>query len=83
MPTVLRIGPHRFYFFSREGQEPPHIHVETAENAAKFWLSPVELVWAVGYNSKELRKVRELVEERAPFFSEKWNEHFRAASDSD
>ena len=50
MPTVLTIGPHRFYFFSKEGQEPPHIHVETAENAAKFWLSPVSLVWTVGYN---------------------------------
>lgn len=83
MPTVLKIGPHRLYFFSREDQEPPHIHVETAENAAKFWLSPVELVWAVGYNSKEIRKVRELVEERAPFFLEKWNEHFRTASDGD
>ncbi len=83
MPTVLKIGPHRFYFFSREGQEPPHIHVETAENAAKLWLSPVELVWAVGYNSKELRKVRELVEEHAPFFLEKWHEHFSAQSSSD
>jgi len=53
MPTVKIIGAHRFFFFSREDNEPPHIHVETAENAAKFWLSPVELVWAVGYNSKE------------------------------
>jgi len=43
MPTVLKIGPHRFFFFSREGQETPHIHVETAENAARFWRSPVTL----------------------------------------
>ena len=83
MPTVLKIGPHRFYFFSKEGQEPAHIHVETAENAAKFWLSPVELAWAAGYNSKELRKVRELVEERALFFLEKWHEHFRTQSNND
>jgi hypothetical protein len=48
MSTVLRIGPHRFFFFSRENHEPPHIHVETAKNAAKFWLSPVTLAWAVG-----------------------------------
>ena len=78
MPTVHRIGPHRFYFFSREGHEPPHIHVETAENAAKFWLLPVELVWAVGYNSKELRKLRELVVEDADFFLETWHEHFQS-----
>jgi len=76
MPTVLIIGPHRFYFFTKEGHEPPHIHVETAENAAKFWLSPVSLVWAVGYNSREIRQLRELVEENATFFLEKWYEHF-------
>jgi hypothetical protein len=76
MPTVLKTGPHRFFFFSKENHEPPHVHVETAENAAKFWLAPVSLAWAVGYNSKELRQIRELVEERAAFFLEKWNEHF-------
>ncbi|MFW6069116.1 MAG: DUF4160 domain-containing protein [Chloroflexota bacterium] len=76
MPTVLRTGPHRFFFFSREGLEPPHIHVETAENAAKFWLMPVELAWASGYNPRELRQLRELVEENKDTFLEKWHEHF-------
>ena len=51
--------------------------MESAENAAKFWLSPIELVWAVGYNSKELRQVRELVEENVGFFLEKWYEQPR------
>jgi hypothetical protein len=77
MPTVLKSGPHRFFFFSREDNEPPHIHVETAENAAKFWLSPVRIEWAVGYTSKELRHIRELVEENEALFMEKWHEHFR------
>lgn len=54
--------------------EPPHIHVESAENAAKFWLSPIELDLAVGYNSKELRQIRELVDEHVEFFLEKWYE---------
>ena len=76
MPTALKLGPHRFFFFSREGNEPPHIHVETADNAAKFWLEPVELVWAVGYNSRELRRLRETVEENVELFLEKWHEHF-------
>lgn len=77
MPTVKKIGPHRFFFFSKEDKEPPHIHIETAENAAKFWLSPVTLVWAVGYNSRELRQLRELVEENATLFLEKWYEHLK------
>ena len=74
-PTVKIIGRH--HFFSKENNEPPHIHVESAENAAKFWLSPIELVWAVGYHSKELRQVRELVEENVDFFLEKWYEQPR------
>ncbi|MBW6456390.1 MAG: DUF4160 domain-containing protein [Trueperaceae bacterium] len=27
-PTVLRDGPYRFFFFSNERGEPPHIHVQ-------------------------------------------------------
>jgi hypothetical protein len=78
MPTIRNIGPHRFFFFSKEGHEPPHVHVETAENAAKFWLSPITLAWAVGYNARELRQLRELVERNAPTFLEKWYEYFSA-----
>ncbi len=38
MPTVLRIGAYRFFFYSEEGQEPPHVHIVAAEKRAKFWL---------------------------------------------
>jgi len=31
MPTILRIGPYRFYFFSHEPNKPPHVHVELRE----------------------------------------------------
>jgi len=43
MPTVLRIGAARFFFYSNEGAEPAHIHVEQAGALAKFWLDPVAL----------------------------------------
>ena len=43
MPTVLRVAGFRFFFYSLEGSEPPHIHVEHGDNVAKFWLSPVDL----------------------------------------
>lgn len=76
MPTVLRVRGHRFFFFSNEGCEPPHIHVEHAENYAKFWLDPVALATSVGYNAKQLRKLRELVEQRRDLFEEKWHDHF-------
>ncbi len=76
MPTVMRHGPHRFFFFSNEGNEPAHIHVETGDSSAKFWLRPVALATAVGYNSTELRELRKLVEKHAARFQEKWHEHF-------
>src|SRR5262249_55675133 len=40
MPTVLIIQGFRFFFFSNEGSEPPHIHVEKGDGYAKFWLNP-------------------------------------------
>jgi len=39
MPTVLRVKGYRFFFFTLEGKEPPHIHVEQAERYAKIWLT--------------------------------------------
>jgi hypothetical protein len=50
MPTVLRIGRFRFYFFSNEREAPPHIHVKAAEDEAKFWLEPIELASNFGFS---------------------------------
>jgi hypothetical protein len=36
MPTVLRSGGFRFFFYSQESREPPHIHVESGDATAKF-----------------------------------------------
>ena len=76
MPTVLREGGFRFFFFSREGQEPPHIHVEAAERYAKFWLRPVSLASSFGFRSHELTTLLRLVEQHQRRFEEAWNEHF-------
>ena len=77
MPTVLRVGGYRFFFFSREGREPPHIHVEQAERYAKFWLSPVSLANTRGFRSNELSELFGLVLEHRTLFEENWNEHLR------
>ena len=76
MPTVLRIAGHRFFFFSNESYEPPHVHVETGDSYAKFWLDPVALCLSIGYNPRELRSLRELVESHTDLFLEKWHEYF-------
>jgi hypothetical protein len=43
MPTVLRVGPYRFYFYSHEPNESSHIHVDRDDKSAKFWVNPVSL----------------------------------------
>ncbi len=78
MPTALRIAGFRFFFYSLEGSEPPHIHAEQAENVAKFWLEPVALAESHGFRSHELNRLRALVAEHRPQFLEAWHAHFRS-----
>ncbi len=76
MPEVLRVHGYRFFFFSREGNEPPHIHVEQAERYAKFWLQPIQLSDSRGFRSSELRTLHNLIVEHRTDFIVAWNEHF-------
>ncbi|MDQ3684381.1 MAG: DUF4160 domain-containing protein [Acidobacteriota bacterium] len=76
MPTVLRVGRFRFFFFSNEGQEPPHIHIKAAENEAKFWLDPIGLTFNYGFRGRELNEIENLIEQHREQFLEAWNEHF-------
>jgi len=78
---VLRIGPYRFFFYSMEGREPPHIHVERDENVAKYWLEPVGLVSSQGFRSHELTRVRIHVSEHRELFLEAWHVHFDIGRD--
>ena len=74
MPTVLRIGPFRFHFYSDEGNEPPHIHVRTSDGECKFWLEPINLASNRGLRPNDLRKIETLVYENLTLLAEKYNE---------
>lgn len=76
MPTILRIKGYRFFFFSLEGSEPPHIHIEHSDKVAKFWLKSINLASSTGFRSHELTEIRALVMEHSEKFLEKWNEYF-------
>lgn len=76
MPTILRIGRYRFFFYSNEGQELPHIHVEAGGDEAKFWLQPVRLAANHGFRARELNEIQQLVLEHEPEFVEAWDDHF-------
>ena len=75
MPTVLRTGPYRCYFYSHEPDEPAHVHVDRDDATAKVWLRPVSLAWASGFADHELRRVVRLVEDHVQEMLGAWNEH--------
>jgi hypothetical protein len=58
---VLREGPFRLFFFSRE--EPRmHVHVAHPDGEAKFWLVPeVALATAVGLSPRQLAEAEDVV----------------------
>ena len=76
MPAILRVRGYRFFFYSLEGREPPHIHVAHAGRYAKFWLEPVTLAENRGFRGHELTDVRQIVVEHQQVFLEKWNAYF-------
>ena len=63
-PTVLRIGPHRFFFYAGDRNELSHTHVERDINTAKFWFNPVGLQQSGGFHRNEITRIQRLVEER-------------------
>ncbi len=75
MPTVLREAGFRFFFYSREDGEPPHIHVEHGDKLAKYWLEPVELASSKRFRAHELGEVRNLVLQYRLIFLEAWHDH--------
>jgi hypothetical protein len=77
MPTVLKEGPYRFYFYSNEKGEPPHVHVQRERFIAKFWLQPVSLASSKRFSSHELRIIQKFVEKNRDKFLEAWNEHIK------
>jgi hypothetical protein len=74
MPTVLRIGPYRFSFFSLDCAEPRHVHVVRGHVKLKVWLDPVKAGKNEGFKSVEVRKIVRLVEDNRAFLIRKWNE---------
>ena len=76
MPRVEKVGPYRFFFYSNEGTEPIHVHVQREGRLAKFWLEPVALAGTSGFTGQELRKIEKLVVANRDKFVEAWHEYF-------
>lgn len=77
-PTIDRVGPYRFFFFSNETGEPAHVHVQDGRKLAKFWLEPVSLAGSTRFAAHELTDVERIVRDRQAQFLEAWNEFFKS-----
>lgn len=76
MPTIDDIGPYKFYFYSADGAEPPHVHVRRGNATSKFWIDPVRLARSRRFRDHELRTIQKLVEGNRDRILEAWNEYF-------
>jgi hypothetical protein len=76
VPTVLREGPYRVYFYSHEPGEPPHVHVDRQDASAKFWLDAVALSSNVGFPPRELRVIEEIVSRNRKRLLRAWHDYF-------
>lgn len=75
MPTVLRIGPYRFHFYSAEGSEPAHIHIDRDDLEAKYLLEPIALARNYGFSGAELNKLAELVSVHQSELLKAWQQY--------
>jgi len=76
MPTILRIGPYRFFFYAGDRDEPVHVHVERDDKLAKFWVEPVRLQSSGGFGRSELSKIEKIVGEHQGAIVEAWHDYF-------
>jgi hypothetical protein len=76
MPTVLREGGFRCYFYSHEPNEPPHVHVDKGGSSAKVWLEPVGLARSIGFRVKDINAILSLVRQNRGQLLEAWHGYF-------
>jgi len=74
MPTVLRLGPYRFYLYSYDCGELRHMHVDRENRSAKFWLDPdVTLAANYGYTRKESLDIEHIMREHLESLGNGWD----------
>jgi hypothetical protein len=76
MPTVLRWGSYRAFFYSNERDEPAHIHVRTGNKESKFWLHDITLAANAGFAAHEIGAIIRRLRAHRDELIDAWNDHF-------
>ncbi len=74
--TLLRIGAFRFYFYSHEPNEPPHVHIDRGEASIKIWLESLDVAKNRGFRAHEIADVVQMVRANRERFLEAWHGYF-------
>lgn len=76
MPTVLRWRGHRFYFYSSDRDEPPHIHVDHSGRTLKVWLVTLKLAYNDGFSLREVTAIMAAIDQNRARLLEAWRDYF-------
>ncbi|MBS0469111.1 MAG: DUF4160 domain-containing protein [Proteobacteria bacterium] len=75
-PTIIRDGPYRLFFFSRE-ESRIHVHVAHPDGEAKFWLTPiVHLATSTGLTPRQITDAQAVVQAHIAEVQDAWQHHF-------
>jgi hypothetical protein len=83
MPTIWREQGYRFFFYMADRYEPPHMHVQKGDSAAKLWLDPLEYAWNDGFRSHDLHEILRIVKVHLDEFIAEWYKVFGGLEPSD
>ena len=76
MPTIKGIaGPYRFFFYSSDCDEPPHVHVERERAKAKIWLESLIVMPSRVFSKRDLNRIRMIIFEHRMKILEAWHGH--------
>ena len=70
------IDGYRFFCYSNERNEPPHMHVRKGGNGTKIWLATLEFAYSYGFAGQELTRIRRVTRSHLNELFDLWDEHF-------
>ncbi len=76
VPTILRERGFRFFFYMADRFEPPHVHVQRDDCAAKLWLDPLEFAFVEGFRRHEANDILLITEQHRDEFLRAWYKTF-------
>jgi hypothetical protein len=74
MPTILRSGPYRIYFYSHKLIELPRVYADRDKALCKVWLIQVAPASSFGFSARELREIEGLVSLSRAILLKTWEE---------